>query len=63
MDHIYSVIIRTTEDTWIQLRASSPERALQLATNIAAGRSIDHDVTATKTDTAPLPKSVKRVAR
>lgn len=63
MDTIYHVTIRKTEDTTIELRASSPERALQLATHIAAGKHIEHSVTATKTTTSPLPNSVKRVGR
>jgi hypothetical protein len=61
MDHIYSVTIRKIEDTWIQLSASSPERALQLATNIAAGKYVEHTATAVKTDTTPLTNSVKRI--
>ena len=61
--HIYSVTIRTTIDTTIRLSASSPERALQLAVNIAAGEHVAHETTATVTDTFPLTSSVKWVDR
>jgi hypothetical protein len=62
-DHIYAVTIRQTTDTYIQLCASSPERALQLATNLAAGKQIAHTVTGTKTTTSPLQNHIVRVDR
>jgi hypothetical protein len=62
-EHTYHVTVRKIVDATIELRASSPERALQLATNIAAGQKIEHTATAIKTTTSPLPNSVKRVDR
>jgi hypothetical protein len=64
MTHTYSVIIRSTEDVTIHLRASSPERALQLATNIAAnakGQPTDHEVVSWVSTRTPVPTSVKKV--